>query len=106
MLDLAMSNDPDELWRAYMRKRWLEVSDAICKFRFELLESQRRMPGDQRKRLTPEAAGFEALLQEIDLPGYQKMLDGWTYANTSEFREKTLASLNCDPDAWKRGNKS
>ena|SRR5688572_12317542 len=101
-----MTNDFDELWREHMRKRWLEVTDAICKFRFELLESQRRMRADQRERLQPEAAGFEALLEEVARAGYQKMYDGWTYGNTSEFREKTLASLNCDPEAWKAEDES
>ena len=50
---------------AHTGKRWLEASDAVCKFRFEQLDSLRLMPADQRERLTPEAAELEALLQDI-----------------------------------------
>ena len=75
-----MTDDLDKLWLACARTRWWDVTDAMCKFRFEL--------------------------QAPDLARFQRMLYGWTYGNSQDFRQNTLASLNCDPDAWRRGDES
>lgn len=100
-----MTNDLDEPWEDWARDRWIKVSDAICKYRFEVMESLVQMPADQRRRCTPVAAEFLSLLDGTDESSFLKMLRAWQDNNSSEFRRTTLESLQRDPTPCNRWGK-
>jgi hypothetical protein len=96
-----MTSDFDGRWEDAVREQYIELSDKLCQFRFELLESLRCMPVEQRRRLAPAGAEFLSLLDGTDRAAFRKMLKAWMADDASEFRRTTLDRLGCDPEAWK-----
>jgi len=98
-----MTNDLDKRWEDWARELSFPIMEARQNALFELLESLANLPPDQRTRLFQAAADYASFINSsIDPAKFRKMLHAWMDPNERAFRDTTLATLSCDPDAWKR----